>query len=168
MADSNWDGGAMPPRKEGVPLWGKIGIGCGVAVFLLALTCGGVVYWGMSKGTQAIDKAWAEMRTQVTRLQTEEGAKALYRENPGLAKNYPTEEEFLKASEAWRSRLSEVPLKRPDLKTLFDPKAGGGFHFDSHQVSDGPKDVTVSYRLPSGARILIKTEDDRLTDIRVE
>ena len=42
MADSSWDnGGHAMPVKAGMPLWGKIALGCGIAFLIVFVTCVG-------------------------------------------------------------------------------------------------------------------------------
>lgn len=131
MADGSWDnGGHGVPAKAGMPLWAKIGIGCGV-VFLVALvTCVGAgAYFvnrvkkdpdGFKKQVMgfALDKVrpdWDDFRAVVEQLRTPEGCRALYADNPGLARTWATEAEFLEAAGGWRKDLGPVPDLSPDL-----------------------------------------------------
>lgn len=168
MADSSWDNGGLPPKPKGWSTWTKVGLGCGVVALLFFVTCVGGGFLMYRAGGRAMDKAWVQMRHSAEMARTEEGARALYQANPGLVKKYPTLEDFLKASEPWRSRLGEIPVERPDLKTLMDPKKGGGLHIESKSESGSGKRVRIAYRFPSGGRLVIEMEDDSLTDIRVD
>ncbi|MBP1627781.1 MAG: hypothetical protein H6Q00_2256 [Holophagaceae bacterium] len=168
MVDSSWDNGGMPVKPKGWSTWTKVGLGCGIVVLLFFATCAGGGFLMFRAGTRAMDKAWAQMRESAEMARTEEGARALYLANPGLARNYPTVEDFLKASEAWRARIGEIPVQRPDLKTLFDPKKGGGLQVESHSESGGTKRVRIAYRFAGGGRLVVEMEDKSLTDIRVE
>lgn len=162
MAEMTWDNGGAPVRKAGMPLWAKILAGCGIAVLLMMATCGGLIWWGISRGTAAVDQVWAEMVKDVEALRTEAGARALYRDNPGLARNYPTEADFIKASEDWRSRLGEIPAKRPSLGELMQGKGGG---FSIHSNNDHRR---VTYRFRKGGRLVLEWEQEALVDIRME
>lgn len=179
MAEGNWDnhaGGSSP--KKGMPLWGKITLGCcgGCALLfvLLMATCIGGARW-ISKhgvpeaidkavGSAFLDKAWDEMDRAVRGLKTEEGSRALYRANPGLVENYPTEEDFLKAAAEWRPNLGEFPARRPHLRDLIQEKKGGG-HFS---VNTQNSTTRIEYQIPEGGRLFLQLESERLVDLRVE
>ncbi len=165
MADSGWDNGGMAPsKKKGMPVWGKVLAGCGVAVLLLLATCVGAVYWGVGKVSQKADQAWAQMDQTVRSLRTEQGTKALYLANPGLADTYPNEEDFLKAAEGWRDKLGEFPARRPSIKDLVEEKNGGGhLNIESRNAS-----TRVEYQIPKGGRLHLVMEAGKLTDLRVE
>jgi len=168
MTDARWDNGGLPPKSKGWSTWAKVSLGCGVLVLLLLATCVGGGLWMFKAGTGAMDKAWAQMRANAEMARTEDGARALYQANPGLAAKYPTLEEFLKASEVWRPRLSEIPVQRPDLKTLVDPKKGGGLQITSQTEAGGLRRLHMAYRRADGGRLVIEMEGKSLTDIRVE
>lgn len=165
MVDSGWDNGGMAPsKKKGMPVWGKVLAGCGVAVLLLLATCVGAVYWGVGKVSEKADQAWAQMDQTVRSLRTEQGAKALYLANPGLANTYPTEEDFLKAAEGWRDKLGEFPVQRPSLGDLVKGENGAGhLSIDSRNAS-----TRVDYQIPKGGRLHLVMEAGKVTDLRVE
>jgi len=178
MADGSWDNAGMPAPKKGIPLWGKITLGCcggcALVFVLLMATCIGGARW-VSKhgvpealdkavGSAFLDKAWAGMDRAVQGLKTEESAKALYRANPGLAENFPTEEDFLKAAEEWRSNLGEFPAQRPSLRDLTRERKGGG-HFSINTQNNRTR---VEYQIPKGGRLYLELEDEKLVDLRVE
>jgi hypothetical protein len=178
MADGTWDNGGAPLQKKGMPLWGKVTLGCcggcALVFVLLMATCVGGISW-VSKhgvpdsldkvvGSTFLDKTWAEMDRAVRGLKTIEGAKELYRTCPGLAENYPTEEDFLKAAEEWRPNLGEFPAQRPKLRDLIQEKKGGG-HFS---INTQNSTTRIEYQIPNGGRLFLKLEADRLVDLRVE
>ncbi|BDU71728.1 hypothetical protein [Mesoterricola silvestris] len=167
MPDSAWDQAAPPPRKKGLSLLGKVAIGCGGAMLCFLLAIGAMAWIVFSKATKALDQGWAELHTELRSLRTEEGARALYRENPGLAQNYPTEEDFVKASAEWRGKLGDIPEKRPELKQLFEGKGPGGINIRRRDAG-GRKSLTVSMRMSTGATLTVELENDRLTDIQVD
>ncbi|HEX4845922.1 MAG TPA: hypothetical protein VFV26_06845, partial [Geothrix sp.] len=50
MADSSWDnGGHGVPVKAGLPLWGKIALGCGVTFLVIMVTCIGLGAYVVNK-----------------------------------------------------------------------------------------------------------------------
>ena len=166
MPDSSWDNSGLP-RRQGVPLWGKVAIGCGAAFLCFVLAVGALVGWGVHKAGTAIDQGWAQLHQSVESLKTPAGTQALYRANPGLAQTYPTEAAFLEAAAEWRPRLGAIPAQRPDLKTLFDHRTGGDFRFKAHQ-GNGRKWTELHYRMATGATLVLELEGDRLTDLHVD
>ena len=72
-----------------------------------------------------MDRAWADVHRDLQDLRTEQGARRLYRKQPGLAQTYATEDEFVKAPPPWRARLGEIPEKRPDLAQIVAGKGPG-------------------------------------------
>jgi hypothetical protein len=131
MADASWDNGGLGvPPKTGMPLWGKIALGCGVAFALLLVTCAGGIAYMATKAKKdpegfkhrvmgfALDKVrpdWEDFRAVVEQLHTPEGSRALYAANPALAKTWPTEAEFLSAAADWRKDLVPAPELTPDV-----------------------------------------------------
>ena len=166
MPDSSWDNGGLP-RRQSLPIWGKVAIGCGAAFLCFVLAVGALVGWGVHKAGSVIDQGWAQLHQEVESLKTETGTRALYRANPGLAQSYPTEAAFLEAAAAWRPRLGTIPAQRPDLKTLFDHRTGADFHFKAHH-DNGRKWTEIHYRMATGATLVIELEGDRLTDLHVD
>jgi len=178
MAEGSWDNSGAPLPKKGMPLWGKITLGCcggcALVFVLLMATCIGGVHWvskhgvpealDKAAGSAFLDKAWGEMDRAVRGLKTEAGAKALYRANPGLAENYPTEEDFLQAAKEWRSNLGEFPAERPSLGDLIMEKKGGG-HFS---INTQNSTTRIEYQIPGGGRLFLQLESDKLVDLRVE
>lgn len=164
MGDASWDNGGMAaPRRKGMPLWGKILAGCGVALLLLLATCVGGGIWVYKKSSSRISAAWSEMARDVESLRTDEGARSLYRANPGLAQNYATEDEFVKASGEWRDRLGSLPATPPSLKELAEGKGQGSFAI--HSENDHRR---VRFRFKKGGTLILEWEQDQLVDIRME
>ncbi len=164
MGDGSWDNSGVPLSKKGMPLWGKILTGCGLVLLLLLGSCVGLACWGIHRVGSLADKTWGEMDRSVRGLKTPEGARDLYRANPGLAENYPTEEDFLKAAEGWRSNLGEFPSRRPNLRDLMQEQKVGG-HFT---VSTQNHTTRIEYQIPKGGRLYLQMESERLVDLRVE
>ncbi|BDU75872.1 hypothetical protein [Mesoterricola sediminis] len=167
VADASWDQPLPPPRKKGLSIFGKVAIGCGGAFLCFLLAIGALVWVVVSKATGVLDRGWTEVRARVESLRTDDGARRLYRENPGLAQAYPTEADFLKACAEWRPRLGHIPEKRPELLDLAKGKGPGGVSLRSREV-DGRQLLTIRMRMDTGARLVVDLEDDKLTDIQVE
>lgn len=165
MADGSWDNGGAPAPKQGMPLWGKIAIGCGVAMLLFLGSCVALIGYGVHKGNEAMDKAWADMRTHVADLSSEEGARRMYQHNPGLADRYPTEDDFVKASAAWRPKLTQLPEKAPTIKELMQGR--GDIQMSSH-TAGGHHESRIRVRLQDGSRLVLETDEKGITDIRVD
>ena len=165
MADSSWDNSGLPEPTRGRGLGTKLALGCGAGVLLILLTCLGFTGYGLHKGAQAADRVWQQVATSVRQLRTDEGARALYRENPGLAESYPTEAAFLEAAATWRPKLAGVPEQRPDLKELF--REGKGLAVDVRS-RNGQEHLKLRYTVPSGAILRLETQEGRLTDLRVD
>jgi len=131
MADSSWDnGGHGVPTKVGMPLWGKIALGCGIAFLIVLVTCvGGVAYVAtkakkdpqgfknkvMGFALEKIRPDWEDFRAVVDQLRTPAGCRVLYASNPDLTKTWPTEPEFLAAAAKWQQDLAPTPDLTPDL-----------------------------------------------------
>ncbi len=129
MADSNWDSPSAPVApKTGLPLWGKILIGCGILVCLALGSCvagavwishkakqdpEGVKRWAMGFAMDFVRPEWNDLRATFDQLRTEEGCKALYKAHPALAKQWPTLDEFLKEAAEWRDQVPELPVEPP-------------------------------------------------------
>jgi len=171
VTDGSWDQpltpSPAPPRKKGLGVFGKILIGCGGALFCFILAIAALLWVAFSKASGALDRGWAEVRAEVESLRTDEGARKLYRDNPGLAQNYPTEAEFLKASAEWRPKLGHIPEKRPDLKDLVKGRGPGSVSIRSRE-GEGKKSLTIRMRMDTGATLVVELEDDRLADIQVD
>lgn len=131
MSDSSWDnGGHGVPIKAGLPLWGKIALGCGIAFLVVLVTCvGGIAYVAnkakkdpegfknqvMGFALEKVRPDWDDFRAVVEQLRTPEGSRALYAANPDLARTWATEAAFLEAAEGWRKDLAPTPDLSADL-----------------------------------------------------
>ncbi len=142
MVDASWDNSGLPPQKKGLGTGMKVLMGCGIAVLVALVTCavdGAILRNIIKKDPKAfekrvegfakglIQKDWERFRTLVHQLQTDEGARALYRANPGLHQAHPTEDQFLQTARAWRPRLGPLPAEAPV-----------GNHRHRHQSEDEP------------------------------
>jgi hypothetical protein len=131
MADGSWDNGGLgAPARKGLPLWGKIAMGCGVACLIVLATCvGGIAYLAQRAKKDpggfkqqvlgfALDRIrpdWEDFRSVVDQLRTPEGCRTLYAANPDLAKTWATEADFLQAAAKWQKDLALAPDLSPDL-----------------------------------------------------
>jgi hypothetical protein len=131
MADSSWDnGGQGVPTKTGLPLWGRIALGCGIAFLIALVTCVGAGAFFVNKIKKdpegfkqkamnlVVDKVrpdWEDFRIVVEQLRTPEGCQALYAANPALAKTWPTESAFLDAASRWHKEVVSAPDLTPDV-----------------------------------------------------
>ena len=131
MADSSWDnGGQGGPAKAGLPLWGKIALGCGVFFLVVMVTCvGGAAYLAnrikkdpegfkqkaMGLVADKVRPDWEDYRAVVEQLRSPEGCQALYAASPGLAKTWPTEAAFLEAASRWHKDLVSAPELTPEV-----------------------------------------------------
>lgn len=131
MSDSSWDnGGHGVPVKPGLPLWGKVVLGCGIAFLVLLVTCvGGLAFvtnkikkdpegakrWAIGFAADKMGPDWADFTHVVNQLRTPESTQALYEANPDLATTWPDSAAFLKDAETWRKNLPEVPPFGPEL-----------------------------------------------------
>jgi hypothetical protein len=145
-------------------LWAKLGLGCAGVFLLVALVCGSCVFLGFQKASSSIDSSWNLLYSTAESLKTEEGARRLYKSNPGLKENYPTVEEFVKAAQEWRPKLGPIPQKRPELKALF---AGHQMEYNA-RAENGRQTVSVKYRMSDQGRLCLEAEGSKLVDVRVE
>lgn len=168
MPDARWDAQGLPP-SQGRSSGKKLALGCAIAFVVVVGGCvavvGGAAWWGMKRGGELLDQAWGDLRDDLRNLQTDEGAAALYRDNPGLAERYPTFEDFLKASRGWRTRLADIPDQRPDFQEVLARK--GGLRFQT-RIDRGVKRTLIRYPLAQGGVLFLETKDGRLVDLGVE
>jgi hypothetical protein len=167
MADSSWDnGGQGIPGRTGMPLWGKIALGCGIAFLVAIVTCAGVSAFvinkykkdpegfkqrAMSVLADKVRPDWEDFRLVVEQLRSPEGCQALYAANPGLAKTWPTEVAFLEAASRWHKEV----VSAPDL--TLDVMEHGGLQIN--HVFGGQ--VRVGWSPRSGRAIYVTFESAR-------
>jgi hypothetical protein len=99
---------------------------------------------------------WVIMRKAVGQIGSDEGARAFYQANPGLAMRIPTEELFLRIASGWRKLIEPLPEDLPDLEA----------HTLSYtETSEGTE---MSYRTSKGVLVFMKwASDDRLMEMRI-
>jgi hypothetical protein len=115
MAASTWDEVPTPTvrRKRSGPWLRAAALLAGLGLLGLFATA--------ALATSLRGRGWPLARAVAARLQTEDGARNLYRRNPGLARVYPSEAAFLAEAAAWRDRLATLPAQAPqDDGRLYD------------------------------------------------
>ena len=167
MADGSWDnGGHGLPAKAGLPLWGKIALGCGIAFLVLLVTCVGAGAFFVNKikkdpegfkqkamnvVADEMRPDWEDFRVVVEQLRTPEGCQALYAASPALAKTWPTESAFLEAASRWHKEVVSAPDLTPDVMEhgglQINHQFGGQVH-----VGWSPKSGRSIYVTFEGAR----------------
>lgn len=190
MADASWDNGGAAPAKKKLGTGMMILMGCGGLLLLSMVTCvvGGLVVGRMVKnnpeafekrmeawGQGLVKKDWDRLRVVVEQLQTEDGAKAVYKANGELQQAYATETEFCAAVRGWRPRLlplpAEVPLsshhRHRGAGEAEAPAPEAGTNFDV-SLNKRFKTTTIRCRYPNGARVAATFEDERLTSFRMD
>lgn len=161
MTDSSWDNSGLPPRKRGMGTGLKVALGCGVALLVAIGGCVAAVGAGVSVlGRQMQAQEWPQLRQAVAALASDEGAAALYREQPGLAADHPTEAAFLLAARGWRPLLEPLPAEPP---SVFSGRLEMNIQIHNHRRS-----VELGHRNSKGHRVHSRWEDGRLTALRVD
>lgn len=160
MTDSNWDNAGLPAHRKGLGTGAKIAIGCGVALLLTIGGCVAFVGAGaafFSKQMQA--EEWPALRDTVARLETDEGARAVYAAHPRLAADHPSEAAWLLAVQGWRPRLEPLPAAPPSVFT--------GRLSLNIAVSGGTRRTELGYRNGKGAMVSSRWENGRLVGFEV-
>lgn len=103
-----------------------------------------------------IQDHWNVMREAVAQVATDEGAKAFFSANAGLAPRIPSEAAFLRTCHAWRRVLEPLPESLPSLENR---------DLSYVKKEDGTE---MSYRTAKGVRIFMRwASDGRLVEMRV-
>jgi len=178
MSDSNWNTYREEPERKGIPTWGKVIIGCGVVFLLLMGSCVGFAYWAAHSGKdtlknfvaekvdKALEKPWGMLTTVIDAIQTDEGAAILYRDNPGLTADYPSEADFLKSAATWRAKVGDLPRTPP---SIFTEGKNDDFRLSSRNGRGGSiaDSFEISYKIPNETRIRLHWEDNKLVEIEI-
>lgn len=156
------------PAKTGMPLWGKIALGCSVALVLGIGACGVGGYFiykkGMAKLQEAAAKPYQDFHAATQDLRTPEGQAAFYASHPGLKGKYPDVQAFQEAAKGWSDRLGSLPATMPDLMGLMKQ---GGFQMNANSQG-GRKAVTFRIKTEGKGWISGEWENDQLVDIKAE
>jgi hypothetical protein len=166
----------------------KVLLGCGVVTLLGISTCtvGGLLLQNMiKKNPEAferrmenwakgmVQKDWNRLRLLVEQLQTDEATIAVYRSNSDLQRAYLSEEQFLKAVQGWRSRLSPLPIEIPVEGPRRRHPPRGGEAPDKKNLPSvsfnkifGTTNIVCKY--PDGTRLTVAFKEDRIISIAVD
>lgn len=133
MADHQWDNGAPPPlqRRRWAWLW--------KTALVFAAVMAGMAVFLFIKAQSTSRQVWPLMRQIAARLQTDEGAKDLWRKNPILKQSYGDEAAFLSQVRAYRPSLAALPDLEP-------PRDGKEF-----RAFTGPFNVFLRFHAASEA-----------------
>ncbi len=107
MASSTWDETPSPTKRKA-----RSGPWLHAAALLAGLGLLGL-FATLALTTSLRGRGWPLARAVAARLQTEDGARNLFRRNPGLARVYPSEAAFLAEVAAWRGPLAALPAQPP-------------------------------------------------------
>jgi hypothetical protein len=161
MVDGSWDNSGTPEKRKGLGTGLKIALGCGIAMLVILAGCAIAIGAGASWfGKQVQVREWPQLRQVVRDLGSDDGAAGVYRANPGLAEDYPSEEAFVKAARGWRPRLEPLPAEPPSVFT--------GRLSMTISVNNGRRSAQLGYRADSGATVSARWEDGRLAGLRVD
>jgi len=176
MSDSSWDSYSEPPAKRGFPVWAKFLIGCGVVILALIGSCVGFTYWAVTTGRMtefiteqvnvALEKPWGMLIAVSDAIQNDSDASKLYRDNPALVNDYPTEEIFLKNAAVWRVKLVDLPHNPPSLGVLDK----NDFYVGHGKVIGGKrgKVFEIRYKISDETRIHICWEDEKIVELKIQ
>jgi hypothetical protein len=174
MNNSVWDSYGDSSEKKVMPIWGKLLLGCGIAMLLALAGCAGFVYWASHSGKDAflgyvsdivsskLEEPWSQLIGVAEAIKTDEGAAILYRNNPGLSSDYPSEAEFIKQATLWRARLGELPSHPPALEKLRD----GNLHVNINRPNKR-KALEIRYTTPDRVAIGLRWEEKKLVEIDI-
>lgn len=193
MVDNSWDNSGLPAEKKRMGTGTKVVLGCGITVLVLMGTCvGGGLFLGRMikkdpKGFEArmeafgkglMQKDWDRFRGTVDQLQTDEGAQALYRANPGLQQEHPTEAQFMETVRGWRPKLKPLPpevpegrrhRRHPKEETMPEaPPMEPSEPAPSLEINKIFGKTIVRYRYPGGPRLSATFDGERIKRLVVD
>ncbi len=157
-----------PPSRKGLPTWGKVAIGCGIAALLGLGACvvGGVYVF--KKGKTMVADLTRKPMEQLSRLvrdaATPEGLEAFYGAHPGLAQRYPDATAFRDAMQNLETRVGPLPTEITDFVEL---AKSGQLQLNARNEG-GKKGLSLTYRNPGKQALISEWEEGRLVDLRVE
>jgi hypothetical protein len=94
--------------------WLAIGAGALIGIPLIM----GLAFGGLALSHRA--RLWPAVRQVHARLQTDEGARDLFKKNPSLMEAYGTEQDFLETVHAWRGKVGGLPVQEPAEGPAYD------------------------------------------------
>lgn len=167
MADASWDNSGLPPRKQGMPTWGKVLLGCGVLSLLFVGTCAAFLGWTVNRAANEGQVQWPAYVEAVKALQEPATTKALYEANPGLSREFTDAEAFEKQVAEWRPALQVPPRVKPPLTSGRAIAFGGkSTKFKDGRVSREHGTVT-GYRMEDGRMLIVSWQDGKILDIQL-
>ncbi len=160
--------GGSPGRDARVraSLGMKVSLGCGLLLLVFLVTCGSFTWMAKRQADAAADLGWAQLRAPLDRVLTEQGARDLYRESPGLQSRFSSEAGFLERSKDWRPRLERLPRQRPRLRDLLGPD-GSRFRIRTEPVKGQPR-TWIRYAPPGGPTFTVEYGDGKVVDLDVQ
>ena len=103
---------------------------------------------------------WGELSRALGDLQTDEGARRLWRANPALAERFGSEEEFVARARQWRPKIEALARDLP----AWDPSA-----FEVKPFLDaGRPGVEIAYANRRGSRVRLVWRGTELSYIEVQ
>jgi hypothetical protein len=193
MVDASWDNSGQPLPKKGLGTGMKVLMGCGIALLVVLATCavGGVVLGSYIRkdprafetrvegfANSLIQKDWERLRALVDQLQTDDGARTVYRANPSLGQAQASEELFLQAVRAWRPRLGALPAEMP-VGRHHRHRRDRDQAVEEAPALEAPKQPSVDLQkifgttrirctYPDGTRLAVTFDGERVKSIEVE
>ncbi len=122
MRDAGWDNGEAV-RRSGRHPWLKWLLLTGGMFVSVSLVLGG------SLGSLAFrhrTQLWSAVRTIHSRLQSDDGARDLFKKNPALAELYANDQQFVDTVRDWRPRIGDLPAQEPAEGSTYSPNADPG------------------------------------------
>jgi hypothetical protein len=176
MDDSYQDSRGGAPAGRRWSLWRKLLVGCGATVILPVLALAVAFYWTkfIPSGKHFLEKRvsmfmeepWGKLLGVADAIQTNEGAKALYRDNPLLKGDYPAEDDFLKSASVWRGKVVGLP-RTPPVQDWDERERRIGMR-SSRQPGHVAGTLEVFYMPAEGPQIrLFYLKDEGLSEIDI-
>ncbi len=145
MRDASWDSGEAV-RQGGRKPWLKWLLLTGGVTLSLSLVIGG------SLGSLAFrhrSQLWPAVRNIHSRLQSDEGARELFKKNPALAETYAHEQDFVATVRDWRAKVGGLPVQEPAESPTYSPNAD-------------PGEVSASIKGSGGAWMMVEIQGGAL------
>lgn len=163
-----WNAPVEPPARKGMPTWGKVLMGCGIAALLGLGACvvGGI--YVVKKSTRVFAEMTRQPMQELAQLVqdsgTPEGLTRFYEGHRALARRYPTAEAFTAAVKDIGARVGPLPTELTDFITLMKEQ-----RLDLKARNDnGVKGLTLKYRNPGKEALVGEWENGTLVDLRIE
>ena len=173
MSNSDWNVYNEAQERQGMPIWGKFLVGCGILLLLLIGSCVGFAYWAAHSGknyfaekvNKALERPWDMLVAVVDAIQTDEGAAKLYRDNPALTNDYPTEADFLRNAAIWRAKVADLPRTPPSLTELDrnDFQLNSSRGVGKNRVNS----LEISYKTHDEIKIRLHWDDNKLVEVEI-